>query len=365
MMSLRWRQLVWRLALILGVYSLLRGVFFFWNHSLFADVVAAKVAKAFLAGVRFDLAVVFTINAPVILLTMLPWQSQPSRSYQRLTKFLFLALNCPFLLINVVDIEYVQFTGRRSDLTLLGVGRDAGVKWSSLAWEFWPLVLLGMLIMTALYFLYGRPRAPETSNARPMSIWAWAASLISILALAAVAVRGGVQKRPINLGNAAAQSHHGLTQLTLNSSFTLIRSYGKPTLKKYDYFSNWEQLRQYLRPFVNGESLLREPAPRDNVVILVVESLSAEYCGAGNGGGRYTPFLDALAAQSLFLRHHYANGRRSIEAMPSILAGLPSLMDQSLAESAYSDHPIRGLGNLLSPHGYTTSFFHGATKGTM
>ena len=38
-----------------------------------------------------------------------------------------------------------------------------------------------------------------------------------------------------------------------------------------------------------------------------------------------TPFLDSLAARSLFLRRHYANGRRSVEAMPSILAGLPSL----------------------------------------
>lgn len=365
MISLRWRQLIWRLALILGAYSLLRGIFFSWNHSLFVDVGAVKVAKAFFAGLRFDLAAVFVITAPVVLLTMLPWQSHLPRSYERLTKFLFLALNFPFLVINIVDIEYVQFTGRRADLTLLGVGRDVGVKWHSLALEFWPLVLLGVLIMAALYFLYDRMRGPETANARPMSVLAWAASLLAILVLAVVAIRGGVQKLPINLVDAAVQNHYGLTQLTLNSSFTVIRSYGKHTLKKYDYFSAGEQLRQYLRPFVNGENLLRQPAPRDNLVILVVESLSAEYCGAGNGGGRYTPFLDSLAAQSLFLRHHYANGRRSIEAMPSILAGLPSLMDQSLAESSYSDHPILGLGSLLSPHGYTTSFFHGATKGTM
>lgn len=361
----RWRQLAWRLALIFGAYSLLRGIFFFWNHSLFADVSASQVAKAFLAGVRFDLVAIFVINSPVIALTMLPWQSHPPRNYQRTIKFLFLALNFPFLVINLVDIEYIQFTGRRSDPTLLGMGLDVGVKWSSLVLEFWPLAVLGVLIMVALYFLYGRTRAPEAADAGRVNILAWATSLFAVVAVTVIAIRGGLQKIPINLVNAAVQNHHGLSQLTLNSSFTVIKGFGKHTLTKHDYFSDWEQLRQYLRPFVHGENLLPISTHRDNVLILVVESLSAEYCGAGNGGNRYTPFLDSLAAQSLFFPHHYANGRRSVEAMPSILAGLPSLMEQSLMESSYGDHPIQGLGNLLSPHGYTTSFFHGATKGTM
>ena len=352
--------------MIFGAYSLLRGIFFFWNHSLFTDASATQVAKAFLAGVRFDLVAIFVINSPVIALTMLPWRSHQPRNYQRLIKFLFLALNFLFLAINLVDIEYVQFTGRRSDLTLLKLGMDVGVKWSSLVLEFWPLVLLGVLIMVALYFLYGRTRSMDSSSdSRPLGVLAWAGSLLAVIAITVIAIRGGLQKIPVNLVNAAVQNHHGLTLLTLNSSFNVIKSYDNHTLTKHAFFNDWESLRQYLRPFVRGENLLPTSTHRDNVVILVVESLSAEYCGAGNGGNRYTPFFDSLAAQSLFFPHHYANGRRSIEAMPSILAALPSLMEQSLMESSYSDHPIQGLGNLLSPHGYTTSFFHGATKGTM
>ncbi len=365
MISLRWRQLTWRLVLVLAVYSLLRGIFFFWNHNLFANADTAQVARAFLAGVRFDLAAIFIVNSPVIALTMLPWQSQPPLNWERVTKFLFLALNFPFLVFNLVDIEYVQFTGRRSDSTLFALGFDAGVKWSSLIMEFWPLAILGVVIMVALHFLYGRVRVPEISGGGRVNLLAWAASLFAAVAITVIAIRGGLQKIPVNLVNAAVQNHHGLTQLALNSSFTFIKGFGKHTLTRHDYFGDWEQLRRFLRPLVDGENVLSESARRDNVLILVVESLSAEYCGAGNGGNRYTPFLDSLAAQSLFFPHNYANGRRSIEAMPSILAALPSLMEQSLMESSYSGQPILGLGNLLSPHGYTTSFFHGATKGTM
>ena len=351
--------------MIFGVYSLLRAIFFFWNHNLFADASATQVANAFLAGVRFDLVAIFVINSPVIALTMLPWQSQQLRNYQRLVKSLFLALNFPFLVVNLVDIEYIQFTGRRSDLTLLGLGMDVAVKWSSLALEFWPLVLLGLLIMAALYFLYGRTVDTKISDAQPVGILGWAVSLFVIVAITVIAIRGGLQKIPLNLVNAAAQNHHGLTQLALNSSFTIIKSRGNLVLQKHDYFKDWEALRQHLRPFVSGENLLPKPDSKQNIVILVVESLSSEYCGAGNGGDRYTPFLDSLAARSLFFQNNYANGRRSIESMPSILAGLPSLMDQSFVESSYSDHPIIGLGTMLSSNGYTTSFFHGATRGTM
>ena len=351
--------------MIFGIYFLLRGIFLFWNHSLFADASATQVAKAFLAGVRFDLVAIFAINSPVIALTMLPWQSQQPRNYQRFVKFVFLALNFPFLVVNLVDIEYIQFTGRRSDLTLIGLGMDVAVKWSSLALEFWPLVLLGLLIMGVLYFLYGRTVETKPADARPVGIVAWAVSLFAVAAITVIAIRGGLQKIPLNLVNAAAQNHPGLTQLALNSSFTIIKSRGNLVLQKHDYFKDWEALRQHLRLFVMGENLLPKPDSKQNIVILVIESLSSEYCGAGNGGDRYTPFLDSLAARSLFFQNNYANGRRSIESMPSILAGLPSLMDQSLVESSYSDHPIIGLGTLLSSNGYTTSFFHGATKGTM
>jgi len=50
---------------------------------------------------------------------------------------------------------------------------------------------------------------------------------------------------------------------------------------------------------------------------------------------------------------------------PSILGGLPSLMPESFLESAYGKNDLVGLGTLLAPLGYTTSFFHGAANGTM
>src|SRR5439155_21961251 len=179
------------------------------------------------------------------------------------------------------------------------------------------------------------------------------------------AFRGGLQHRPLGPAQAMPERPGQLGQLALNSSFTLLKSFQKAELTRFHYFHDQPELLQFLRPLTGGQKTIPDEPRRENVVILVLESLSAEYCGMGNGGPSYTPFLDSLAAESLFFFHNYANGRRSIEMAPSILAGLPSLMSESFLESAYQKNQLLGLGTLLAPLGYTTSFFHGAANGTM
>jgi arylsulfatase A-like enzyme len=361
----RWTSLLRRLGLVLGLYVLLRAIFLVCNDNTFSQANARQIGLAFLSGLRFDLSAIAAINFPFILLSFLPRQSEPSPGYARLLKGVFLGLNIPFLLINVVDLEYFKFTGRRSTLDLLGVAGDAGVKWPALVGYYWPLALIGLGLSAALYLLYGRaPKRPALTPGR-LNVWVWLLNLAAVGPLCLVAFRGGLQMRTLNPAQAMPEAPGELAQLALNSSFTVLKSYHKKHLARYGGFRGRDELLAYLRPLVDGPKILADEPRHDNVVILILESFSAEYCGAGNRGSRYTPFLDSLASQSLFFTHNYANGRRSIEAMPSILAGLPSLMSESLLESIYQNNHLLGLGALLAPHGYTTSFFHGGQNGTM
>lgn len=361
----RWAYFLRRLGIVLALYLCLRGVFLAWNHDRFSGVSAAEIAAAFLQGVRFDLAAVAAINFLFTLLTFLPRRLEPAPAWAGLTKIVFLVLNAPFLIINVIDIEFFQFTGRRSTLELLGLAGDAAVQPLMVAWYYWPLVLLGLALFAALFFLYGKTPATAPPEVRRAAILSWLLSLVCAIALSIIAIRGGLQFKPLSPAQAMPSAPGDLGQLALNSSFTVLKSYNHRRLSRVHYFSSRDNLLQILRPQVEGGKTIPDEPRRDNVIILVLESFAAEYMGAGNGGARYTPFLDSLAAQSLFFPQNYANGRRSIEAMPSILAGLPSLMPDSLLESIYQNNQLLGLGSFLSPRGYTCSFFHGAENGTM
>ena len=363
-MLTRWAYFLRRLGIVLALYTCLRGLFFVCNHHRFSGVSGGEIATAFLQGLRFDLAAVAAINLIFTLLTFLPRRLEPAPTWERFTKIVFLVLNTPFLFINVIDLEYFQFTGRRSTLELFSLAGDAAVQPLMVARYYWPLALLGLALFAVLFFLY-KASAPVPSVVRRATMQSWLLNLLCAVAFSIIAIRGGLQMKPLASAQAMPAAPGDLGQLALNSSFTVLKSYNQRRLSRVHYFSSRNDLMQFLRPLVEGRKIIPDEPRRDNVVILVLESFAAEYMGAGNGGARYTPFLDSLAGQALFFPHNYANGRRSIEAMPSILAGLPSLMPDALLESTYQNNQLLGLGSLLTPLGYTCSFFHGAQNGTM
>jgi len=113
-----------------------------------------------------------------------------------------------------------------------------------------------------------------------------------------------------------------------------------------------------------------KPFSRENVVIIILESFAREYIGSLNrdleGGSYtgYTPFIDSLLTESLTFDVSLCNGRKSIDAMPSILASLPSLETPYII-SHYANNSINGIASLLKEKGYYTTFFHGAPNGSM
>jgi len=106
---------------------------------------------------------------------------------------------------------------------------------------------------------------------------------------------------------------------------------------------------------------------KKNVVILILESFGKEYSHLNNPNtAGFTPFLDSLCrTQALYFRYSYANGKRSILALPSILGSSPALMDRAYISSAYSANKIEGLAAILRKEAYYTSFMHGGANGTM
>jgi len=106
------------------------------------------------------------------------------------------------------------------------------------------------------------------------------------------------------------------------------------------------------------------------VVILILESFSKEFVGAYNkdiDGGKYsgyTPFLDSLIGVSYAYQYSLANGRKSIDAMPSVICSIPSI-EVPYVLSHFSGNKVNSLASLLNEKKYYTAFFHGAPNGSM
>ncbi len=359
------RLLLRRFALLMAAYTLLRLGFYLFNFSTFRGIGFGPVLLAFVHGLRYDVSALLWLNLPLLLLSLLV--PVPARRGQQWLRGLFVLLNVPGFLINVIDWEYFRFIGRRLSNEWNTIGDDIARQAGQIGAQYWYLALPLAGLVYLLWRLCPMPTPAEAMALAGRPQWARRGAEILVLAgLVVLGVRGGWQLKPLRTGTAFEQQPAVLGHLALNSTFTVLKSIDAAPVERKGYFGSEAALRPAL-----GAAMLPAraagPTP-DNVVILLLESFASEYIGAENGGrGGYTPFFDSLAAApgARLMRENYANGRRSIEALPAVLAGLPSLMDSPFITSSFQTDELHGLGEILGRHGYTTAMYHGGTNGTM
>ena len=145
------------------------------------------------------------------------------------------------------------------------------------------------------------------------------------------------------------------------SSVAHSPNFKNKSLKTYAYF-NKKDLEEIYYPIKNIENTTIN---KQNIVIFIMESYSKEFIGYYNEGESYTQFLDSLMQHSLVFTNAYANGLKSIEALPAITASIPTLMDNPFITSDYAQNNFESMASLLNKEGYNTAFYHGGNKGTM
>jgi phosphoglycerol transferase MdoB-like AlkP superfamily enzyme len=263
-----------------------------------------------------------------------------------------------------MDIEYFKYTSKRSTfdlLTILGTGNDIQQLATTFIKDFWLIILVFIGILFINEWFYRKTKAIFTPL-KPV-ILGLTIRFIVIFPLFFVLSRGGFQLRPIGIVEASQFSNPENSAFILNTPLTMLKSYGKERLELKNYFTD-KQNEQLFNPIQTTQPQHILP-DGTNVMIIILESFGNEFVGAFNHGKSYTPFFDSLINQSLSFEYGIANGKKSIEAVPSIIASIPSLMDNPYISSPYGNNKVNSLVSILKKKGYDSGFYHGATNGSM
>jgi len=345
-----------RFFVVLFIYQICRLLFYFFNRNAFEN----SSAKVFLGGIHFDLSAIAYINLVFALFHLTPGNFKYKPNYQRFLKISFFLVNFVFILTNFVDFEYYKFTGRRSTygmITATGMEHEIGDLMFSFLIEFWylPIIALFLGILFWMTIPNLKPRSEQSVN--KSQIAKQSGIFILLMAFVFLLGRGGIQKKPIKIVDAVNYGSINQSAIVLNTPFCILKTIGKKeTLESPKYFSETE-LNKIFNPITEITS--SENPSKKNVVIIILESFGRENIQRGQ-----TPFLDELIEKSLFFENGFANGKLSIDAVPSTLSSIPSLMNNSLITSSYSINEVYGLPKILKANGYQTAFFHGAFNGS-
>jgi phosphoglycerol transferase MdoB-like AlkP superfamily enzyme len=333
------------------------GLFMFflarlWFLALnFSALKSLPIFSALVMGVRFDLALLSLVNSPLLLIGIAFWWFKRS---SRSLIYLFLLVNLPLLWADLGDALYFRFTGRRSTFATFQFFSDALDQAAQITGHFF-YVGLGLAVFTYLVIKLSFALAKKIDSLK-LGKGLWVASL-GFLVFVFLA-RGGYQEKPLTPAHAYGAEGSNWAALALNTGFTALKSKHKEIeASSYMPDSEVKQILEAARTPVSLKSY-----PGQNVVVLLVESLSLEVM---NQPTDVTPFLNGLKEKSLFFENAFANGRRSIDAVPSILGSLPALMNEPFINTDYRANHVRGLPNILAEQGYKSIFFHGGRNGTM
>jgi phosphoglycerol transferase MdoB-like AlkP superfamily enzyme len=351
-----------RLLILFAVYSLCRLLFYLFNFSYFSGLSLLSVIHVFIVGLKFDASAIILSNSLYLLLFLLPVSHF---AYQKVLHWLFYIVNSFAIALNCLDLAYFRFTLKRSMADIFSffrMGDDLEQLFPVFLKQYWYIFIIAILTSFLMIRMYNRTIStkPEltfyTKDYLKYSIAAFLCFGIFILVS-----RGGTDLKPINIITAAKYVEPHYMPLVLNTPFTVLKSLEQKGTEPLNYLPEKEALKIYspIHPAYKGDF------KKQNVVIIILESFSFEYIGSLTNSRGHTPFLDSLIAKSFVCSNAYANAKRSIEALPAILAGLPNLMEEPYITSAYGSNQLSAMATALKQKGYKTSFYHGATNGTM
>lgn len=360
------RQQLLFFARLMVFYLLLfaawRGVFLAVNLPA-GSVSFAQILLSFVYGLRIDLSAIGYLLLPVVLLAGLSWLFN-LRLFHRINIIYNRCLVVFLTLVLLGNVIIYHFWGTLLNyraITYLSDPKEAIASVSS----FQFLGLLTVLVTSIVVAIIGQRKwmpaefpAVSTSQLKPAFGW------LTISILLSLSIRGGWQQLPMNeslvyfsdrpvLNSAAVNP---LWHLTYDTRMALTQSRNPfrtlPDDQADNYFSA-------LRLTANSSSEKIVKAVRPNVVVILLESFTADIIRSLGGEDNITPVFDSLVNEGFLFENIYSSGFRTDQGIVSVLNGWPATPYHSIMRAVDKSRKLPSLCKVLTENGYQSSFNYG------
>ncbi|MCX7076783.1 MAG: LTA synthase family protein [Methylococcales bacterium] len=100
------------------------------------------------------------------------------------------------------------------------------------------------------------------------------------------------------------------------------------------------------------------PEKKLNIILITVESLSADYLTKFGNKNKITPFMDNWFHDGALFTNFYATGTRTIRGLEALTLSIPPTAGQSIVKRPDNER-LFNLGHVLQERGYDTAFLYG------
>lgn len=347
----------------MGLFKLGRIIFIVYHGSNPFD---RRVLPVFFHALRLDFSTACYLTAvPLVLMLIHLLSNLPTRWG---LKAYYLIMVPVLSLIMIADAELFRVWGSKVNAQAIGYLRyPSEALTSSLSSPLFLLLsLAAILTFIACYVIFKLLSLCPLEKIGNSYLNMLKKSMVSIgcVVVLLVGMRGGIQLTPVNQSSAYFSNESFLNNASVNAVWNLFDSLTKEKkVNKYRFrFVTDEkalQIHQDLYDYNPSGSLPVLTSVRPNIVLVIMESFTADLVASLGGEEGITPGFDQLSKEGLLFTNIYASGDRTDKGLASILTGFPALPSSSILKAPTKFEKINGLPDKLKKEGYSTAFYYG------
>ena len=347
-------------------FALARTVFIVYNLNLIRveGITFQETVAAYWHALHLDFATTcYFMFLPLLLLLI---QSvYHHRIINRINKiYTFIALFLYSLLVAVELGIYPEWKTKLPFKAFTYLSNPTEVYDTVSTGMFFSLIAVFIALLSVSFFVYMKWFYTEIPGHRRKLLITVLLTLASPVLLF-IGARGGVQQIPINQSESYYSLHNILNIASVNSGFNLfisaIENYKNIGKNPYAFYSH-DEAAQTVKNILKTErdsTTYVLTTKRPNVVLLILESWSADLIESLGGEPGITPEFHELEKEGILFTSLWATGPRSEQAMGSIFCGFPAHPISSVTVQPEKFSKLTTITHKFNELGYSTSFYFG------
>lgn len=278
--------------------------------------------------------------------------------------------------VGIADIPYFNYFFKHLNTSIFNWTEERGTAVDMILQEKSYYVYFLFFIVSVVLFIFAiswiskKLLKNEQQNISWKSYFTYLPISLLLIALCILGIRGRFGYNPIKSSQAYFCNNTFLNQLGVNPLYYFIRDVIENSESHYSInkiisekqaisFARKEyglSDKSYRDSPITREVIAHGKAKKMNVVVILMESMSANLLHVKENGKEIAPYLHELINKSYYFDNFYSAGNHTNHGILATLFGLPALFDRNIMKNV--DIPLcEGLPNTLQKQGYRTMFF--------
>jgi len=369
----RYKFLFYFFTLFLLISFISRGSLLLYSLSN-VDTTLIELLKLFMVGLFYDIVAYFYYIIPfVIYLFLIPTKIFNSKFHKTVSLFIFFTVIYGVIFNGFSEWFFWNEFGKRFNFIAVDylVYTHEVIRNIQESYPM-PLLISVIFMLTATTF-YITAKKSDFFKELFQDKSSYKVRFVITLILLTVPVLSfyGLNKQSIS--NTISENRYN-QELSKNGFYSLFSAFRNNELD-YDEFYKTEDTSKVLAcyrdlvkskddTFVSNDlnNSLKEiysnkEEKKYNVMLVMIESLSASYMGTYGDDRGLTPHMDALTKKSLFFSNFFATGTRTVRGMEAVTMSVPPTAGRSIVKRP-DNHNMFGMGWVFKEKGYDNKFIY-------